>query len=75
MNIEKIFETLRNNTIYKFIAAEGSLLFLTLCIHSPQSFARVMYSQNLDFWEDVCAKYSGGAMFVNFEGEVDNLKL
>jgi hypothetical protein len=34
-----------------------------------------MYSQNLDFWEDVCAKYSGGAMFVNFEGEVDNLKL
>ena len=57
------------------IAAEGSLLFLTLCIHSPQSFARVMYSQNLDFWEDVCAKYSGGAMFVNFEGEVDNLKL
>jgi hypothetical protein len=34
-----------------------------------------MYSQNLDFWEDVCAKYLGGAMFVNFEGEVDNLKL
>ena len=57
------------------VAAEGSLLFLTLCIHSPQSFARVMYSQNLDFWEDVCAKYSGGALFVNFEGEVDNLKL
>jgi hypothetical protein len=44
-----------------FIAAKGSLLFLTLCIHSPQSFARVMYCQNLDFWEDVCAKYSGGA--------------
>jgi hypothetical protein len=57
------------------IAAEGSLLFLSLCIHSPQSFALVMYCQNLDFWEDVCAKYSGGAMFVNFEGEVNNLKL
>jgi hypothetical protein len=36
-----------------------------------------MYCQNLDFWEDVSAKYSGGAysMFVNFEGEVNNLKL
>jgi hypothetical protein len=59
----------------QLIAAEGSLLFLTLCIHSPQSFARVMYCQNLDFWEDVCANYTGGAMFVNFEGEVNNLKL
>jgi hypothetical protein len=46
---------------YFIFAAEGSLLFLTLCIHSPQSFARVMYCQNFDFWEDVCAKYSGGA--------------
>ena len=45
----------------RIVAAKGSLLFLTLCIHSPQSFARVMYCQNLDFWEDVCAKYSGGA--------------
>jgi hypothetical protein len=37
-----------------------------------------MYCQNLDFWEDVCAKYSGGAYskdVCKFEGEVDNLKL
>ena len=61
--LTKNYRVLINTLVYNntVIAAEGSLLFLTLCIHSPQSFARVMYCQNLDFWEDICAKYSGGA--------------
>jgi hypothetical protein len=61
--------------LLNLIAAEGSLLFFTLCIHSPQSFARVMYCQNVDlrrmsiieildinniyYFYDVCPKYSG----------------
>ena len=32
-----------------------------------------MYCQDLGLWEDVCAKYSGGA-YTNFEGEVEQFE-
>ena len=49
------------------IAPEGSFLYLTCSIHSPESFAQVMYCQILDF-------ISGWMSVQNMQGEYIKLK-